>query len=108
MKLNEKGRKDDTNKSRVELVDSDFIEGIGNVLGFGAVKYQAHNWRGGLSVSRLIGACFRHLLSINRGEDIDSESGLPHVYHLGCSVMMLASMMKTRPDMDDRYKFEKK
>ena len=101
------GMKFDQEKPRMDLLDANYLEGVANVLGFGAKKYAAHNWRGGISVSRLIAASYRHLGAINRGEDIDSESGLPHVYHLGCCNMFLAEML-TREDMDDRYKKETK
>jgi hypothetical protein len=100
----EPGTKYDQEKPRMDLLDADYLEGVANVLSFGARKYAAHNWRGGINYSRLIASLYRHLGAINRGEDIDPESGLPHVYHLGCNTMFLASMMKTRPDMDDRYK----
>lgn len=98
------GVKHDQEKSRLDLIDSSFLEDLGMVLKFGADKYAAHNWRGGLNVSRIIGATMRHLTAINRGEDIDPESGLPHTAHLACNVMFLSVMLKTRPDMDDRYK----
>jgi hypothetical protein len=93
----------DAGKSRVDLLDAEFLEGLGEVLGFGARKYSAHKWRGGIAVSRLIGAALRHLLAILRGENVDKESGLPHVHHLGCSVMFLSWMLKHRPDLDDRW-----
>lgn len=99
-----KGWKFDEGKSRMDLLDSEFLEGVGRVLGFGANKYAAHNWRNGIDYSRLIGAALRHLAAINRGEDVDSESGLPHIHHVGCCVMFLSWMMKHRPDLDDRYK----
>jgi hypothetical protein len=99
----EPGTKYDQEKPRVDLLDPLALEGIANVLAFGAKKYAAHNWRGGISYSRLIAAIIRHTFAILRGEDTDPESGLPHVDHLGCSVMFLSNMMKTRPDMDDRY-----
>lgn len=98
------GTKYDQDKIRVELLDPLALEGIGKVLTFGAKKYAAHNWRGGISYSRLLGALLRHTLAILRGEDNDPESGLPHVDHLGCCWMFLSNMMKTRPDMDDRWK----
>lgn len=98
------GLKYDTDKPRVDLLDPLALEGIANVLGFGAKKYAAHNWRGGILYSRLLGAILRHTFAIQRGEDTDPESGLPHVDHLGCSVMFLSNMMKTRPDLDDRWK----
>lgn len=97
------GLKFDDGKSRIDLIDAEFLEGLGNVLKFGASKYGAHNWRGGLHFSRLIGACYRHLGAINRNEELDPESGLPHVYHLACSVMFLSWMMKYKPNLDDRF-----
>lgn len=100
----EGGLKYDNEKPPLALLDPDFLDGVGSVLGFGARKYAAHNWRNGISYSRLISAAYRHLGAINRGEDLDPESGLAHSYHLGCCVMFLASMMKTRPDLDDRWK----
>lgn len=91
-------------KPPMALLDPPFLEGIARVLGFGAVKYAPDNWRNGIAYRRLISAAYRHLGAISAGEDIDPESGLAHSYHLGCCVMFLASMMETRPDLDDRYK----
>lgn len=98
------GLKYDSEKPPLALLDPSFLDGIASVLGFGANKYAAHNWRSGIAYSRLISAAYRHLGAINKGEDLDAESKLPHAYHLGCCVMFLASMMQTRPDLDDRYK----
>jgi hypothetical protein len=102
------GRKDDNGKSRIDLVDAEFLEGLGNVLAFGANKYAAHNWRGGIAYSRLIAAAYRHIGAINKGEDIDPESGQPHIYHAACCLHFLSWMMKHRPDLDDRYKNDAK
>lgn len=98
------GVKFDGDKPPMALLDPEYLEGIAKVLGFGANKYAADNWRNGIAVRRLISAAYRHLGAINKGEDIDSESGLSHSYHLGCCVMFLASMLNTRPDLDDRWK----
>jgi len=98
------GLKYDNEKPRTDLLDPQALEGLARVLAFGAKKYSAHNWRGGISFSRLLGALLRHTFAILRGEDIDPESNLPHVDHLGCCWMFLSNMMKTRPDMDDRWK----
>ena len=97
------GSKFDGDKNRLELVDALAIEGIGKVLTFGAKKYAADNWRGGIQYTRLIGAIKRHLSAIERGEDIDIESGLPHIDHLGCEWMFMSHFMKTRLDLDDRW-----
>lgn len=98
------GLKFDQAKPRMDLLDFDALEGLAKVLTFGANKYAAHNWRNGISYSRLTAAMLRHLAAIQRGEDIDAESGLPHIDHLGCCWMFLSNMTKTRPDLDDRYK----
>lgn len=98
------GLKYDGDKPPLDLVDPEFIEGLANVLGFGARKYDRHNWRNGIHYSRLIAAAYRHLGAINKGEDIDAESLLPHVYHLACCVQFLAWMMDHRKDLDDRWK----
>lgn len=97
------GTKYDQGKDPLELLDPLALEGLSKVLAFGAKKYAPHNWRGGISYSRLIGALLRHTFAILRGERNDPESGLPHVDHLGCCWMFLSNQMKTRPDMDDLY-----
>jgi hypothetical protein len=98
------GLKYDDKKPRMDLLDADFLEGVASVLTFGANKYAAHNWRGGINYSRLLAASYRHLGAINRGEDVDPESGLEHVYHLSCCLMFLSWMMSNRKDLDDRWK----
>ena len=100
----EGGLKYDNDKPRMDLLDFDALEGLAKVLTFGAKKYDEHNWRNGISYSRLTAAMLRHLAALQRGEDIDAESGLPHIDHLGCCWMFLSNMTKTRPDLDDRYK----
>lgn len=99
-----KGIKNDGEKPPLALLDADFLEEVGSVLGFGASKYAAHNWRNGIAVDRLISAAYRHLGAINRGEDIDPESGLPHTGHLGCCVMFLGWTLKNKPELDNRWK----
>lgn len=98
------GLKYDEGKSRIDLVDPWFIEGVGDVLTFGARKYAANNWRNGIHTSRIIASSYRHLGAINKGEEIDPESGLPHAYHLACNAMFLAWMIKNKPEFDDRWK----
>ncbi len=98
------GKKYDSEKPRMDLLDPSALDGLASVLTFGARKYDAHNWRGGISYSRLIAAMLRHIFAVLRGEDIDPESNLPHIDHVGCCWMFLSNMMKTRPDLDDRYK----
>jgi len=98
------GLKYDTGKPPISLVDSEFIEGMADVLGFGANKYATDNWRDGIAFRRLLDGIYRHLGAINKNEDIDPESGRPHAYHAACGIMFLSWMMKHRPDLDDRWK----
>ena len=87
----------------MDLLDPYAIEELSKVLTFGAQKYEAHNWKKGISASRLVAAAFRHLFAFVRGEDIDKESGLPHVAHAMCCCMFLLWMMRFRPKFDDRF-----
>lgn len=98
------GLKYDQDKEPMDLLDPSFLRGTAQVLGFGARKYNRHNWRNGINYSRLIAASLRHLSAINAGEDIDPESGLSHAWHLACCSMFLGWMMENRKDMDDRWK----
>ncbi len=98
------GIKLDAGKAPMSLLDRYALEQIASVLAFGAKKYAAHNWRGGIAYSRLTDAALRHLFAFADGEDVDAESGLPHLAHAGCCILFALGMTNTRPDMDDRYK----
>ena len=101
------GVKHDSGKPRMELLPPEALEDIAKVFSFGANKYGDYNWRGGIKTTRLVGAILRHIFSYLSGETNDPESGLPHIAHAGCGVMMVLSMMKRRPDLDDRYTEQK-
>ena len=85
-------RKNDTNKNRLELIEPCFIEGLGAVLTFGADKYMAFNWQKAGSpedLLRIKGALMRHELAYAKGEKVDPETGLSHLYHMACNLMFL-------------------
>jgi len=98
------GTKYDKDKPRMDLLDTDALVGLAEVLTFGANKYAAHNWRKGIVNSRHVAALMRHLGAINKGELLDPESGLPHIDHVGCCWMFLSNNLKNRPDLDDLWK----
>lgn len=98
------GTKFDQNKVPMDLLSHKALEEIANVFGFGAKKYARFNYRKGLDYSRIIASAYRHLGAFNSGEDLDPESGLPHLGHLGCCVVMLLDMVREHPELDDRYK----
>ena len=97
------GSKFDDGKARMDLLDSEWIEGVAHVLRHGAGRYGAQNWRRGLKHSRTLGAALRHIFAYLRGEDNDKETGMSHVYHASCE-LMFACGMSSKPEMDDRYK----
>jgi len=96
--------KADAGKAPISLIPRESIEGVAAVLGFGAKKYAAHNWRGGMQWSRLIDAALRHLTAFNDGEDTDPESGLPHLDHAACCLAFLTTYQKQGLGEDNRYR----
>lgn len=102
--LNE-GTKHDQAKTKLELLSSKWILGVGDVLTFGAKKYNAHNWRKGIQLSRLLGACLRHVFSFLGGEDKDPETGLSHLLHASCCLQFAFELYEDMPSaVDDRFK----
>lgn len=100
------GVKNDENKPAMQYLSGIWLTGVANVLGFGAKKYAAHNWRKGIHSSRLLGASLRHIFAYMGGEDNDPETGLCHLHHASCCLMFLSELRETKPEFDDRYKPE--
>ena len=102
------GTKHDSEKNRLDLIPPAATEGIGLVLTFGAAKYDAYNWTKGIKYSRIIGAIKRHLLAIEKGEDVDPESGLLHADHIACNAAFLQTYQRydKYKEFDDRHKYE--
>jgi len=55
--------KHDEVKNRLELREPKFIQGVGNIITFGATKYSANNWKNAKEddVERIKGALLRHI-----------------------------------------------
>ncbi len=98
------GVKHDTGKPPMWLLPRAALEGTARGLGFGEKKYGAHNWREGMDWSRVISSLLRHTVAFMDGEDIDSESGLPHVHLMGCNITFLQTYYEEGLGNDDRYK----
>lgn len=93
-------------KSRVDLLSPLAMMGTAAVLEFGSKKYAEGNWQKGISWRATIGCLLRHTFKFMMGEDIDPESGLPHVDHIACNAMFLQEYFRTRKSFDDRLKTE--
>lgn len=90
-------------KPRVDLIDASFILGLGRVLGDGAKKYSAHNWRHGSKYSERYASLQRHLQAWWSGETLDGNSKENHLYHVATNAMILAYWQLTGRGTDDRY-----
>ena len=100
----EKGLKFDEEKIRFDLIPGDALEALAKVYTYGTKKYSAQNWRKGLEWSRVFGALMRHAWAFWRGEEIDEESGLPHIMQAAWACFSLHVYSKTRREFDDRIK----
>src|ERR1035437_4849633 len=100
-----KKRMDDPAKLQPSMIPPVFIEGVTQVLMFGARKYARGNWMLGTSFTDVLDAIKTHTLAVQRGEDLDTDSGLPHIYHIGCGLAFL-SWYQYRPRAAEYEKFD--
>jgi hypothetical protein len=105
--VKDKGSKFDTGKAQLHLVPPEFIEAVARVLEFGAGKYGEWNWQKGLRLSRIYDSTLRHMLAWQKGEDLDPESKLPHVWHAACNTAFMTWFLQHKPELDDRQKNDK-
>lgn len=98
------GVKFDEGKPRADLLPSDSLWAVSEILSFGAAKYGDRNWEHGMGWGRLLGATFRHLFKFAIGEDYDAESEKLHLAHAACCVLMLLAYQLRDVGEDDRFK----
>lgn len=104
--MKEEATKHDTNyldKPPMDLLPGKALLEVARVMGFGAQKYEAHNWRKGMNHSRLTAASLRHIVEYISGEDKDPESELEHLAHAACCILMLIESRVEGYGRDDRH-----
>jgi hypothetical protein len=88
-------------KPKMSHTPTESIRLLGQVHSMGAAKYGAFNWRKKtVSSTVYYDAAMRHLMAYFDGEDVDGESGLPHLAHVMacCSILLDASAVENLND----------
>ena len=83
-------KKFDDAKTRVGLVEPQYILGTARVLTLGAEKYSVGNWKKCEDTKRYEDALLRHILAYMDGEECDPETGESHLHHASCNLMFLS------------------
>lgn len=87
--------KADNGKPKLTLVPHAIIYAIARIREYGVKKYPTgglNNWRK-VDVERYRDAAFRHFITyLDDPHGVDSESGLPHLWHLACNVAFLCEL----------------
>lgn len=87
---------------RLDLIPPEFLLLLGRVYGMGAAKYSDHNYLKGFEWSKSYAALQRHVLAFWGGEEIDPESGLPHLGHAAWHCAALFMFSEHELGEDDR------
>lgn len=88
-------------KPTLELIPMIGLIDAARVFDYGRQKYAEWNWAKGMPWSAVLGSLLRHLEALQRGEEYDPESGLPHIGHVMCNALMLATYRYTYPSGND-------
>lgn len=82
--------KADAGKPRLTLVPQGIIYAIAAIREYGVNKYgESESWKQ-VEPERYRDALFRHMLAYLRAPDgVDTESGMPHLWHVACNVAFL-------------------
>lgn len=96
----QKGQK----QARIGSIDPQALMDIAKVAGFGEQKYARLNYLNGYDWSLSYDACQRHLHAFWSGEDLDPESGLPHLAHAAWHCAAMLAFLRHGLGTDDRYR----
>ena len=94
----EKGQK----LERFDLLPGIPLRLLARHYGVGAQKYADRNWERGYAWSLSYAALQRHAWAFWNGEDIDPETGSPHMAAFAFHAFALLQFATTHPELDDR------
>lgn len=90
-------------KVPLHLVPPSALIYMARAFGNGAVKYGAYNWRETtLSASVYYAAAMRHMLAWFDGEELATDSGLPHMAHALACLALIVEATEGGNLVDDR------
>lgn len=90
-------------KPSMHLIPGTALMMLAKVMALGAKKYGAYNWRRApVPASVYVSAFFRHGYQWFDGEDIDPESGAPHLAHAMACLAILLDAIAQGTLIDDR------
>ena len=90
--------------ARFDLLPVGPLTTVAKLYGKGAEKYEDHNWRRGYEWSKSYAALMRHATQFWGGEDVDPDTGLPHMASVVFHALALIEYTEHHPDFDDRHK----
>lgn len=78
------------NKPRMELIPLEVMEEVAKVLTAGAKKYGPNTWQNlPDGYQRYKGALLRHLTEIEKGNEIDADTGCLHIAQVVTNAMFM-------------------
>lgn len=98
------GAEKGTKLARYDLIPAEPLRLLAEHYGRGARKYADRNWEKGYEWSKSFAALCRHLWAFWAGEDIDAETGSPHLVAVAWHALAMLEYTRTHPELDDRPK----
>ena len=97
------GARFNTNKAEFHQLPLFALEGVVRILEYGAKKYAPGNWLKGQPWLVPFDSMMRHMAAWQRGEELDPESGLPHLDHALTNLIFLSAFRDVYPEGDNRW-----
>lgn len=94
-------------KPRVDLLHWTALLGVAEVAAWGVAKYGERNWEEHAASwhwGQLLGSALRHIFYWAMREDLDPESGKPHLAHAVWNLCTLLELTSRGSGVDDRTK----
>lgn len=98
----ETGGRKGTKPARFDLLPPDVLSTLAEHYAKGAEKYDDHNWRQGYAWSLSFAALMRHAWAFWGGEDIDPETGSPHLAAVLFHAAAMLHYLQNGKGTDDR------